>query len=195
MDVYDAIRSRVAVRSFKPDPVPDAALDKILRAARWSPSRRNRQPWRLIVIKNKDTLTKLAGLTSGGSYIADAPMAIAVVMDDKRMAQFDAGRLIENMLLVAWSEGIGTCMVGGWDQDAVKELLRNTGRDGVYHRHALRLPSRLRSLRQAPQARLRVRPHGTVLEAERPARSAGREVSSGFVPIQTCPLPVGMDCL
>ena len=123
MDVYDAIRSRVAVRSFKPDPVPDAVLNKILRAARWTPSRRNRQPWHLIVIKDKDTLSKLAGLTSGGAYIADAPMAIAVAMDDKRMAQFDAGRLIENMLLVAWSEGIGTCMVGGWDQDAVKELL------------------------------------------------------------------------
>ena len=123
MDVYDVIRSRVSVRSFKPDPVPDAVLDKILRAARWAPSRRNRQPWRLIVIKDKDTLSKLAGLTSGGSYIANAPMAIAVAMDDKRMAQFDAGRLIENMLLVAWNEGIGTCMVGGWDQDAVKELL------------------------------------------------------------------------
>ena len=78
MDVYDAVRSRVSVRNFKPDPVPDPVLDKILRAARWAPSRRNNQPWRLIVIKNKDTLGKLAALTSGGSYIADAPMAIAV---------------------------------------------------------------------------------------------------------------------
>ena len=123
MDAYQTIRSRLTVRSFKADPVPDRIIGKILRAGRWAPSARNRQPWHLIVVQNPETLKELASATSSGSFIAGAPMAIAVAMDGPRMAQFDAGRLIENMLLVAWSEGVGTCMVGGWDQDKAKALL------------------------------------------------------------------------
>ena len=123
MDVYRSIRTRVAVRSFTPDPIPEPAIKKILRAGQWAPSRRNTQPWHFIVIRDRQTLAQLASMTSGGPYIADAPLAIAIVMENARMSQFDAGRLIENMLLVAWSEGIGTCFVGGFDHDKVKELL------------------------------------------------------------------------
>ncbi len=123
MDVYECIRSRVAVRSFLPDPVPEPVIKKILRAGRWAPSRRNSQPWQFIVLQDRHTLKQLATLTSSGSFIADAPLAIAIVFEGARMAQFDAGRLIENMLLVAWSEGVGTCFVGGFDHEAVKEML------------------------------------------------------------------------
>ena len=123
MDVYRCIRDRVAVKGFRSDPVPEWVLNKILGAGRWTPSQRNRQPWHLIVVQERDTLERLASLTSSGAYIAEAPVAIAVAMDSTRLALFEAGRLIENMLLVAWSEGVGTSMVGGWDQDGVKELL------------------------------------------------------------------------
>ena len=123
MDVYECIRRRVAVRSFTTDPVPEAVIRKILRAGRWTPSQRNRQPWHFIVVREREPLNQLGSLTSSGSYIADAPLAIAIAMDSARMPQFDAGRLIENMLLVAWSEGMGTCFVGGFDHEKVKELL------------------------------------------------------------------------
>ena len=123
MDVYQAIRTRVAVRRFMPDPVPEPVIKKILRAGRWAPSRRNTQPWHFIVIRDGHTLAQLASMTSGGPYIADAPLAIAIVMENARMSQFDAGRLIENMLLAAWSEGVGTCFVGGFDQEKAKDLL------------------------------------------------------------------------
>ena len=123
MDVYHCIRNRVAVKSFKPDPIPESVIRKVLRAGRWAPSQRNRQPWHLIVIRDRGTLNQLSSLTSSGPYIAEAPLAIAVVMDNARMPQFEAGRLIENMLLVAWSEGVGTSMVGGFDHERVKELL------------------------------------------------------------------------
>ena len=124
MDVYQCIRSRVAVRSFTPEPVPEPVIKKILRAGRWAPSQRNRQPWYLIVIRDRETLKQVGTLTTSGAYIVDAPLAIAIAMDNARMAQFDAGRLIENMLLVAWSEGVGTCFVGGFDHEKVKEILR-----------------------------------------------------------------------
>ena len=123
MDVYECIRSRVAVKSFRPDPVPDRVISKVLRAARWAPSQRNRQPWHLIVVRDKKTIRNLASLTSSGAYISEAPVAIAVVMENARMPQFDAGRLIENMLLAALSEGVGTSYVGGYDHAAAKELL------------------------------------------------------------------------
>ena len=120
MDVYECIRRRVAVRSFTADPVPEAVIRKIPRAGRWTPSQRNRQPWHFIVVREREPLNQLGSLTSSGSYIADAPLAIAIAMDSARMPQFDAGRLIENMLLVAWSEGVGTCFVGGFDHEKVK---------------------------------------------------------------------------
>jgi nitroreductase len=123
MDVYQCIRTRVAVRSFTPDPVPGSVIEKILRAGRWAPSQRNRQPWHFIVVQDRQTLKELGSLTANGPYIADAPLAIAIAMENARMPQFDAGRLIENMLLAAWSEGVGTCFVGGFDHEKVKELL------------------------------------------------------------------------
>ena len=124
MDVYQCIRQRVAIKGFTPEPVPEPVIKKILRAGRWAPSQRNRQPWHFIVVQDRETITKLASLTSSGGYIAEAPLAIAIVIENARMPQFDAGRLIENMLLVAWGEGVGTSFVGGFDQTAVKDLLR-----------------------------------------------------------------------
>ena len=56
-------------------------------------------------------MQQLASLTSSGAYIAEAPLAIAIVMENARMPQFDAGRLIENMLLAAWSELVGLDIV------------------------------------------------------------------------------------
>ena len=114
MEVYRCIRTRLAIKSFIPDSIPEPAVKKILRAARWAPSQRNRQPWHLIVIRDRQTLKQISSLTSSGTYIAEAPLAIAIVMENARMPQFEAGRLIENMLLVAWSEGIGTSLYLGF---------------------------------------------------------------------------------
>ena len=60
-----------------------------------------------------------------GAFIGEAPLAIAIVMDNTRRPQLDAGRALQQMELVAWSEGLGTCFVGirGEQQDEVKNLL------------------------------------------------------------------------
>ena len=123
MDVYDAIRSRVAVREFKPEAVPVDVVKKILLAARWAPSQRNRQPWHFVVVKNRETLQGIGEFAPSGGFIADAPMAIAVAVHGAKLAQFDAARAIENMILVAWSLGVGTVYIHGIDRDAVKLLL------------------------------------------------------------------------
>jgi nitroreductase len=126
MDVYQAIRSRRTVRDYKPDPIPEDLLHKILQCARWSPSSSNTQKWSFIVIRDRETLQKLGQIATQGPFIAQAPLVIAVVMDDAPRPQLDAGRALQQMELMAWSEGVGMCFVGVREADqqvAVKELL------------------------------------------------------------------------
>ena len=93
MDVYQCIRTRLTVREFKPDPVPERVVRLMLQAARWAPSARNRQPWNFIVIRNPDTLARIGGIASSGAFIGDAPLAVAVVMGAGGRPEFDAGTL------------------------------------------------------------------------------------------------------
>lgn len=126
MQVYSAVRSRLTVREFKPDAVPDSVIRKLLEAGRLAPSSRNLQPWHFIVIKNKDTLRRIAEIASSGRFIADAPMAIAIAMENADRAELDAGRALQQMELVAWEEGLGACFVGlriAEQNRAVKRLL------------------------------------------------------------------------
>ena len=125
MDVYQCIRSRLTVRDFKPEPVPEGVVRRMLLAARWSPSARNRQPWHFIVIRNRDTLERIGNIATSGGFIGRAPLAVAVVMDRGGRPEFDAGRSLQHMELAAWAEGVGGCVAGirGEENDRVKELL------------------------------------------------------------------------
>ena len=125
MYVHQCIRSRLTVREFKPDPVPEGVVRRMLQAARWSPSARNRQPWHFIVVRHRDTLDQIGKIASSGGFIGGAPMAVAVVMDRGGRPEFDAGRSLQQMELAAWAEGVGGCVAGvrGEENDQVKELL------------------------------------------------------------------------
>jgi nitroreductase len=67
MDILDVLTSRKSIRRYKPDPIPDEMLDKILEAARWAPTGENYQPWRLIVIRDPETKKKIGALAKQGS--------------------------------------------------------------------------------------------------------------------------------
>ena len=125
MDTFQCIRTRRTIRDFKSDPVPDAVVHRILQAARWSPSSSNIQPWHFIVIRNPETIGRLGEICTQGTFIGQAPLAIAVVMGETRRPQLDAGRAIQQMELAAWAEGLGTCFVGirGEQQTEAKALL------------------------------------------------------------------------
>ncbi len=126
MSVYDVVRSRLTVREFTDKPVSDEIVDKMLRAGQWAPSSRNLQPWRFIVIRDKDTLERIGDIASSGRFIAGAPMAIAIAMDNADRPDLDTGRALQQMELVAWEEGLGTCFVGlrvAEQNKRVKELL------------------------------------------------------------------------
>lgn len=126
MEIFECIKRRRTVREFKPDAVPEEVVYKILQAGRWSPSSSNSQPWHFVVVQNRETLQRLAEIATQGAFIANAPLAIATVMDNATRPQLDAGRALQQMELVAWSEGLGTCFVGvrsEEQQKGVKELL------------------------------------------------------------------------
>ena len=92
MEVYDCIRSRRTVRNFKPDAVPNRILNRILRAGRWAPSSSNVQPWHFIVIKDPATIKTMGGIATQGTFLGQAPLAIAIVMENAARPQLDAGR-------------------------------------------------------------------------------------------------------
>ena len=123
MSVFECVRGRIETREFKPNVVPEAALQKILAAGRWSPSQRNRQPWHFIVVQDKEILKQLAAMAPSGPYLVEAPLAIVVVTEGARAPLIDGTRAISSMQLVAWEEGLGSCWVGGVDRDGVKRLL------------------------------------------------------------------------
>ena len=126
MEVYEGVQSRRTVRNFKPDPLPEDLVFRIVQAGRCAPSSSNSQPWHFIVVQNRDTLTALGEIASQGRFIGQAPLAIAIVMDNATRPQLDAGRAIQQMELVAWSQGLGTCFVGvraEEQQREIKELL------------------------------------------------------------------------
>lgn len=126
LNVFDCIKTRRTVRNFKPDPIPEDIVYRIMEAARWSPSSSNSQPWHFVVISDDNILKSLGGIATQGPFIANAPLAIAVVMENAFRPGLDAGRAIQQMELMAWSEGLGTCFVGFREveqQEKVKELL------------------------------------------------------------------------
>lgn len=157
--VLEAIKSRRTVREFTPEPVSEEALQEILEAGRWAPSGKNTQPWRFIVVKDKELRAKLAQLTRQEEMINSAPVCIAVLLDHKAGYDRDKdmqgiGACVENMCLAAHALGLGACWVGGIsgrraeaekllrlgdDQELVLLLVIGHPRPGV-ERSSTRLP-------------------------------------------------------
>jgi len=133
MDVFDAIKGRRSVRRYKPDSVPDELIERILDAARWAPSAGNIQPWKFIVIKDKNLLELVKKVSPG--YLGEAPLAILVCSDKERayrvggtmgrdyLSVSDCSMAVENMVLTAYALGLGTCIVKSFSRIAVKEIL------------------------------------------------------------------------
>jgi nitroreductase len=123
MDVFDAVRTVLAVRRYQDRPVPDVVLHRIVEAGQLTASSMNLQPWHFIVVQDRDMLGRFGALAKTGPYIAQAPLAIVVAIDNSRFAVSDASRAIQSMVLTAWSEGIGSNWVGFGGLEEVKPLL------------------------------------------------------------------------
>ena len=133
LEFYDVVRTRRSVRSYKPDPVPEEVLNRVLEAVRIAPSGSNRQPWRWILVKDPETKRKLAEACNGQMWIAEAPLAVVACgrnlhynrggyMGDMSML-VDLSIGFTHLILAARNEGLGTCWIGSFDNDKVKKLL------------------------------------------------------------------------
>jgi nitroreductase len=123
MDALRCIRTRREIRDYLDKPIPQDCIDEILEAGRLAPSSKNSQPWHFIVIRDKGTLSRISDLTPTGKHIAKAPLAIAIVMEDAKLPEVDGARAGQNMILAAWSLGVGSCWITNFYDDGVKDLL------------------------------------------------------------------------
>lgn len=123
MNVFDAVRTVLAVRSYQDKPIPPDVVHQILEAGRLTGSSMNLQPWHFIVVEERATLEALGALARTGPYVAQAPLAIIVAVEKTRFGVSDGSRAIQSMVLTAWSEGIGSNWIGFSGMQPVNELL------------------------------------------------------------------------
>jgi nitroreductase len=125
MDALEAIQKRKSVRSYEDTPVSKETLVKLLEAARVAPSAKNAQPWHFIVVTDKKKREELSkGIFA--KWLHNAPVVIAACGDAKASSKWyaiDTSLALENIVLAATGEGLGTCVVGSFDEDDVKKLL------------------------------------------------------------------------
>ena len=123
MEAFKAVQTMLAVREYQDKPVPAETVSRIVQAAHLTGSSMNRQPWHFIVVEDRAVLQKMGELARSGRYIAQAPLAVAVVVEDSTFAVSDASRAVQSMMLTAWSEGVGSNWVGFFGLEAIKPLL------------------------------------------------------------------------
>jgi len=130
MDIYEAIEKRYSVRSYQDRQIEQDKLDRVLNAGRMAPSARNAQNWKFIVVRDRD-LREAIAKAAEQPFLAEAPVILAVVSTDpeRRMkcgvpsGPVDCAIAIDHMTLSAVAEGLGTCWIGHFDQDACCKLL------------------------------------------------------------------------
>jgi nitroreductase len=129
METWDAIRARRNVRTYKPEPVPAADLDRIAEAGWRAPSASNRQHWNFVIVTDRDQLQALSTVWQGAKHIAGAAAAIALVLPEpadersKVVDQYDLGQATYAIMLAAADLGIGTGHSSVGDQKKAREIL------------------------------------------------------------------------
>jgi nitroreductase len=113
-DMIEVLRGLRQTRSYSSEPVSDEVLTTILEVAQWTGSGGNKQPWRLVVVRNADTRKQISALKADTGWVADAPVVIGVVTAGKtpESSRFDAGRLVERMMLAARAQGLVAAVIG-----------------------------------------------------------------------------------
>lgn len=129
MEALDAIRTRRSVRRYRSEPIAGELIEALLRAAMAAPSAGNQQPWRFVVVQDRDQLVAVAAQEPHGGMIAEAPLAIAVCADMRSVNHEgfwiqDCAAATQNLLLAAHALGLGAVWVGTYPRE---ERVRGVG--------------------------------------------------------------------
>lgn len=133
MNIFEVIKTRRSVRSYKQDEIEQEKLNRVLEAVRQAPSAHNDQPWKFIVVGDERLRWKVAEAASGQMFIAEAPVLIVAcgILSESQgqMGGYmdswsvDVTIAFEHLILQAWAEGLGTCWIGAFDEQEVKAIL------------------------------------------------------------------------
>ncbi len=137
MNILDVIKNRRSVREFKDQEIPESAIDVLIEALRWAPSAGNLQSRKFYFVLNEALRNKLAqaGLRRDFvSFIVRAPLVVVACADLRIAARYgergtnlygiqDTAASVQNLLLAAHDQGLGTCWVGAFKENRVKEIL------------------------------------------------------------------------
>jgi nitroreductase len=129
METWDALTARRNVREFEDRAIPEDQLDRILEAARRSPSSRNGQPWDFVVVTDREQLERLSKVWQFGAHVAKSAATVALVLPtgleghERETALFDLGGAGMAMMLTAADLGVGSGHSAVSDQDLAREVL------------------------------------------------------------------------
>lgn len=131
MDVLSTIKGRRSIRKYSTQPVEEEKLLKILEAARLSPSAHNHQNWKFIIVKNPATKEKLVEAAFGQSFLGEAPIILVSCGTETESIMYcgqyrytvDLSIATAYMILEAYELGLGTCWMGRFDEQKVKDIL------------------------------------------------------------------------
>ena len=136
MNVFEAIKERRSIRSFKEQDVKEEDIEMLIEAARWAPSAGNIQPWEFIIVRKHELKKELAEAAFGQAFVEEAPIVIVVCADENRSFQGysvrgktlyciqDTAAAIQNIHLTAHSLGLGTCWIGAFNEEKVVKILK-----------------------------------------------------------------------
>jgi nitroreductase len=133
MDVFEAIKIRRSVRSYSSKPIPEPVLERMRQVLRAAPSACNLQPWHFIFVTDPKLRAQVAQACRDQKWMAEAPViVVACGFPDrayKKMGGYgnsvdvDLAIALDHLTLGAVAEGLGTCWIGAFHEDGVKQLL------------------------------------------------------------------------
>ncbi len=123
MSLLDVIFSRRSIRRYTSKPVPDKVLKSVLEAGRLAPSADNAQPWHFIAVTDPEIKRELSR-GPWRSFIKDSAFTIVGCGEKSdKWSTVDVAIALENMVLSAEAQGVGSCWIGAFEEKEVKELL------------------------------------------------------------------------
>jgi nitroreductase len=136
LDVLDAIKGRRSIRAFRDKDVQQEIVEKLIDAACCAPSAGNIQPWEFIIVRKPEIKRRLVEAALDQTFIEEAPVVIVVCANENRSSQGygirgktlyciqDTAAAIQNILLSAYSFGLGACWVGAFREEEAREILK-----------------------------------------------------------------------
>jgi len=127
MELNEGLKSRRSCRKFSAKPIPSEILSQIIEVVRFAPTARNIQPWEFIIITDRMIKEKIYKLASKNApFLKDSPVCLAVFCKDIKYYLEDGSAVTTYILLMAHSQGIGSCWVAGDKKeyaDQVREMV------------------------------------------------------------------------